>query len=138
MGYAPADIPGDQIEIEFGSDRGFSGKNKRTNITIGKAGNDGNADRPKTNRRASQEADRKVGNWDAADFVDAISPTTMISNGLSAGLASITGTDYTPYIDKFGFNPFGYAKDLSNMNLGGLAMRGLDAYATLGAPGLAK
>lgn len=50
----------------------------------------------------------------------------------------MTGTEYTPYIAKSGFNPFGYAKDLAKGNIGNLLLRGVDAYATLGAPGLSK
>ena len=123
LGYAQPDLPNDQIQ---------------TTITIGKPGDDGQAERPKTNSEVSQLADQKVGNWDAADFVDAILPTNAIANGVSYLIDKMTGTEYTPYIAKSGFNPFGYAKDLAKGNIGNLLLRGVDAYATLGAPGLSK
>ena len=138
LGYAQPDIPNDQIQIAIGTDRGEAGENPRTTITIGKPGDDGQAERPKTNREVSQLADQKVGNWDAADFVDAILPTNAIANGVSYLIDKMTGTEYTPYIAKSGFNPFGYAKDLAKGNIGNLLLRGVDAYATLGAPGLSK
>lgn len=138
LGYAQPDFPNDQIQITEGSDRGKAGKNTRTTITIGKPGNDGQAERLKTNREVSQEADQKAGNWDAADFVDAILPTNAIANGVSYAIDKMTGSDYTPYIAKSGLNPFGYAKDMAKGNIGNLLMRGIDAYATLGAPGLSE
>lgn len=138
LGYAQADLPSDDIRKSVGSDRRSAGKNQRTGVVIGVPGDDGEADRPKTNRQISQEADQKVGNWDAADFVDAIMPTNVIANGVGYAFDKMTGEDYIPFIAKSGFNPFGYAKDLANLNLGNLLLRGVDAYATLGSPGLAE
>ena len=138
LGYVEADIPTDNIKYDRGTDRGKSTTNTRTGVTIGKPGDDGKAERAKTNRQASQEADQKAGNWDAADFVDAIMPTNAIANGVSYIFDKMTGNTYVPMIAQSGFNPFGYAKDLAKGNIGKLLMRGIDAYATLGAPGLAE
>lgn len=138
LGYVEADVPTDNIKYDKGTDRGKSTTNTRTGVTIGKPGDDGKAERAKTNRQASQEADQKAGNLDAADFVDAIMPTNAIANGVSYIFDKMTGNTYVPMIAQSGFNPFGYAKDLAKGNIGNLLMRGLDAYATLGAPGLAE
>ena len=138
LGYVEADVPTDNIKYGRGTDRGKSTTNTRTGVTIGKPGDDGKAERAKTNRQASQEADQKAGNWDAADFVDVIMPTNAIANGVLYIFDKMTGNTYVPMIAQSGFNPFGYAKDLAKGNIGNLLMRGLDAYATLGAPGLAE
>lgn len=65
-------------------------------------------------------------------------PTNVIANGVSYIFDKMTGNTYVPMIAQSGFNPFGYAKDLAKGNIGNLLMRGIDAYATLGAPGLAE
>ena len=76
--------------------------------------------------------------FNAAKFVDAVMPTNLLGNTVDAGIDYVSGEDYTPRIHKSGFNPFGYAEDVTNGNVGGLAVRGIDAYTTLGMPGARK
>ena len=98
LGYVEADVPTDNIKYGRGTDRGKSTTNTRTGVTIGKPGDDGKAERAKTNRQASQEADQKAGNWDAADFVDVIMPTNAIANGVLYIFDKMTGNTYVPMI----------------------------------------
>lgn len=84
------------------------------------------------------KSDGITGNFDAADFVDAIMPTNAIGNFVGMGVDALTGVNYTPNTYVSGFNPFGYAKDLSKGSVRKLALRGLDTYATLGMPGAAN
>lgn len=91
-----------------------------------------------TTKYNGMKSDGITGNFDAADFVDAIMPTNAIGNFVGMGVDALTGNDYTPTTYVSGFNPFGYAKDTSNGSVGKLALRGLDAYTTLGMPGASK
>lgn len=114
-----------------------------------KKGNRNAVYKGKTNKQVSEEADRQVAkSWGPnhqVDFVDALFPTTAIGNAVSAATSSMMGEKWTPRIYASGFNPLGYGKALTRVFdgdvAGGLAegaVRGVDAYATLGMPGAAN
>lgn len=117
--------------------------------TDAKKGNRNAVYKGKTNKQVSEEADRQVAkSWGPnhqVDFVDAFFPTTGIGNAVSAATSSMMGEKWTPEIYASGFNPLGYGKALTRVFdgdvAGGLAegaVRGIDAYATLGMPGAAN
>ena len=69
-------------------------------------------------------------NWDAADFVDALMPINATFNLVSEA----TDSDYTPYVMRSGFNPFGYSKDAVEGSASGLLDRSIKAATVLGLP----
>lgn len=138
LGYVEADIPTDNIKYGRGTDRGKSTTNTRTGVTIGKPGDDGKAERAKTNRQASQEADQFVGTADASDMADAILPDSQAMSAMDAAIAKASGEEYTPTIHPSALNPMGYAKDLAKGNYKNLALRLFGLYTILGSPGLSK
>lgn len=91
----------------------------------------------KTNKQASKEADKQI-TWDSADFLDLMSPQTVMGNFIDMGTSALTGEKYTPSTYKAGYNVLGLAKDMHEGNYGNAAFRGLDAYLTLGAPGASR
>ena len=91
----------------------------------------------KTNKQVSKEADKQI-TWDSADFIDLMSPQTIMNNFIDMGTSALTGERYTPTTYKAGYNVLGLAKDIHEGNYGDAAFRGLDAYLTLGAPGASR
>lgn len=91
----------------------------------------------KTNKQASEEADKQI-TWDSANFLDLMSPQSVMGNMIDMGVSSLTDEKYTPTIHKAGYNVLGLAKDIHEGNYGDAAFRGLDAYLTLGAPGASR
>lgn len=136
-GWVNADQPTDPIIISSGTNRGNRTTNTRTGVTVGNRIKLTAKEKSNYPRRNPAPTARNM-NWDAADFVDALMPSNLIGNAVDAAVSKVQGYDYVPGIARSGFNPFGYAKDLSTGNAGGLALRGIDAYATLGAPGSSK
>lgn len=114
--------------------------NNGTSITVGKSDPkpSGAVAQRKTRTGDNIKANEATSFINAADFFDAISPTTAITNGIAAGVNNLAGTEYKPFVAQFGLNPFGYAKDITEGNLGNLALRGIDTYALAGSPGLAE
>ena len=91
----------------------------------------------KTNKQASEEADKQI-TWNSADFIDLMSPQTVMGNFIDIGTSALTGERYTPTTYKAGYNVLGLAKDMHEGNYGNAAFRGLDAYLMLGAPGASR
>lgn len=114
--------------------------NNGTSITVGKSDPkpSGAVAQRKTRTGDNIKANEATSFINAADFFDAISPTTAIANGIAAGVNNLAGAEYKPFVAQFGLNPFGYAKDITEGNLGNLALRGIDTYALAGSPGLAE
>lgn len=65
-------------------------------------------------------------------------PTNAIVNLVSQGWNNMVDGEYKPFVTKSGFNPFGYTKDATNGDILGLGLRGIDAYTTLGMPGVGQ
>jgi hypothetical protein len=70
-------------------------------------------------------------------------PTNALGNAVSAAVSKMTDEEYHPGIYASGFNPLGYGKAFTRVLdgdvAGGLAegaVRGIDAYTTLGMPGV--
>ena len=93
------------------------------------------AERERVKRESAAKLAKTI---DAASFADAILPTNAIGNAFDYAVDQFTGDKYTPAIHRSGFNPFGYAQDAANGNVGGLLVRGVDTYASLGAPGMSE
>lgn len=131
-GWIDADIPTDKIVRGTGTDRGQSSTNTRTGVTIGK--------KPKLVpvQKDNRISRVPVKNWDAADFIDLMMPSTLIGNAVNAGINGLTGGKYHPFISKSGLNPIGFGKDLVTGNGLGIAERAIDAYTTFGMPGAGR
>ena len=143
-GYIKADLPTDTIVTTTGTDRGKQSTNTRTGVTVGSKIKLTEKEKQNIPHRNPAPTARNI-NWDAADFVDALMPTNALVNLGSRLWNQATGGEYQSTIAKSGFNPFGWAKDSGNFvkdpntgDLVNLALRGVDAYTTLGMPGTSK
>lgn len=128
-GYIKADLPTDNIVSTNGTNRGRSTTNTRTGITVGNKPQLTDEERQNYPRRNPAPTYRNM-NWDAADFVDALMPINATLNLVSAA----TDSDYTPYVMRSGFNPFGYSKDAVEGSASGLLDRSIKAATVLGLP----
>lgn len=94
-----------------------------------------------TNSSANSKADAyEKATWNGGKgFTDLMMPNNVIMKLGERAADGLFGTNYSNNkIYRFGLNPFGISEDASEGNLGGLALRGLDAYTWLGMPGASQ
>lgn len=85
-----------------------------------------------TNSSVNEKADKYAKQtWDETKFVDMLMPTNVAAN---VALKFADKNNYHGDIYRSGLNPMGYAEDIQNGNVGGLATRALDATAYFGVP----
>lgn len=94
-----------------------------------------------TNSSANEKADQySKQTWNGGKgFTDLMMPNNVVMKLGEKAADKLFGTNYSNNkIYRFGLNPFGAAEDAAEGNLGGLALRAVDAYTWLGMPGASQ